>query len=183
LISDVQHLDIFLDAPFHRFRALDPDAREVGYGSYSDGAVQAATLSVPITAASPRTFDVPIEFPAPGSVVPLSAFQGEWPDPLASCPGFKQPAGLPVTLQLGRWSTVNSTAHSFSQGNTLLASCAFDASSYSNPDMQLQKFGRQLLKIWGAVILIPRAPLTSGTNYTVSITANEKDYEWSFTIE
>jgi len=33
LISDVQHLDIFLDAPFHRFRALDPDAREVGYGS------------------------------------------------------------------------------------------------------------------------------------------------------
>src|SRR6266851_1128192 len=26
LISDVQHLDIFLDAPFHRFRALDPDA-------------------------------------------------------------------------------------------------------------------------------------------------------------
>ncbi len=28
LISDVQHLDIFLDAPFHRFRALDPDARE-----------------------------------------------------------------------------------------------------------------------------------------------------------
>jgi hypothetical protein len=49
--------------------------------------------------------------------------------------------------------------------------------------MQLQKFGRQLLKIWGAVILIPRAPLTSGTNYTVSITANEKDYAWSFTIE
>ena len=78
---------------------------------------------------------------------------------------------------------MNSTAHSFSRGNTVLASCAFDASSYSNPDMQLQKLGRELLKTWGAVILIPRAPLTSGTNYTVSITANEKDYEWSFTIE
>jgi uncharacterized protein YkwD len=183
LISDDQHVDIFVNAPFHRFRALDPDADQVGYGSYSEAAMDAATLNVPLSAVGQGTFSAPIEFPAPGSIVPLSAFQGEWPDPLASCPGYKEPAGLAVTLELGRWITVTSAAHSFSQGNKIIASCLLDAPSYTNADQQMREFVRDILKTWGAVIVIPREPLTSGTDYSISITANDKDYKWSFTVE
>jgi hypothetical protein len=40
---------------------------------------------------------------------------------------------------------------------------------------------RVVLNASGMVILIPREPLHPGP-YTVSITANSKEYEWSFTV-
>src|SRR5262249_23118307 len=33
--------------------------------------------------------------------VPLRSFYLEWPDPRTSCPGYKYPNGLPITLELG----------------------------------------------------------------------------------
>ncbi len=37
-----------------------------------------------------------------------------------------------------------------------------------------------MLKSYGTVVVIPRAPLDKGAKYAVSMTANGKTYNWSF---
>jgi hypothetical protein len=45
LLSGSQQIDDFLAVPFHRLLILDPQIREIGYGSYTEGGLQAAVLS------------------------------------------------------------------------------------------------------------------------------------------
>jgi hypothetical protein len=60
--------------------------------------------------------------------------------------------------------------------------CAFDAPSYRNQNPTGQEFGRWNLRASGAVMIIPRSPLRPGSRYSVSITANDNTYAWSFTV-
>jgi hypothetical protein len=63
-----------------------------------------------------------------------------------------------------------------------MQACGIDSTSYSNPDAYSQDLGRNVLKSSGTVVLIPRAPLDKGAKYAVSMNANGKRYDWTFSI-
>lgn len=170
--------------PFHRVRILDPAVTKGGYGSYTEAGIQGSVLYLPVPSDAAKIFTQPIEFPPDGSSIGLAAYQsGEWPDPLASCPGYTAPTGLPITLELGRWFVANVSDYSLKTGGQTLESCVFNASTYNNPDEAAQARAQDVLKAYGTAVLIPRQPLASGQTYTVSITANGKTYNWSFSVE
>src|SRR5262249_44196483 len=64
-------------------------------------------------------------------------------------------------------------AHSFTANGLSLTNCVIDS---TNPSLGAS------LKSRGAVVLIPRQPLVSGTLYTVSMTVNGVPYSWSFRV-
>ncbi|MGH7933282.1 MAG: FHA domain-containing protein [Candidatus Binataceae bacterium] len=183
LVSGVQAVDDWVKGPFHRLAILNPEVLKAGLGSYTQSGFEAIGLYLPSPPSPAHPYGKPVEFPPPDSTIPLAIYEaGEWPDPLTSCPGYVAPTGLPVTLQLGAWIPVQVTAHSFTHDGTALEQCAFDAATYTNPGQATQNWARQGLKGSGAVILIPRAPLTSGERYSVSITAAGHTYAWSFAV-
>ncbi len=115
----------------------------------------------------------------------MTSFANEWPDPLTSCPGYTPPSGLAITVQLGADMDTHLSAYSLKRINTdgstiTLDVCGFDSTSYSNPDAYSQQLGRSVLKNDGIVALIPKSPLAQGTKYAVSITADDKNYHWTF---
>jgi hypothetical protein len=63
-----------------------------------------------------------------------------------------------------------------------IEACGIDANSYTNPDLPTQTTGRGLLHEYGALIIVPRNPLSIGL-YTVKLSANGSDYGWSFTVK
>jgi hypothetical protein len=185
---DTTAIDFWMSGPFHGVGILDPGLQQVGYGSYreADGGWQmGATLDVirGLGVISPSV-SFPIEYPGDGATIGLrSYFGGEWPDPLTACPGYITPSGLPIILQIGPGNlTPSVTAHSFMQGATPLEHCIFDETNYINPDSNTQSVGRSVLNARDAIVLIPRAPLTTGATYTVSITANGHTDTWSFVV-
>jgi uncharacterized protein YkwD len=185
LLSASQHIDDFLAIPFHRMPILDPQITEIGYGSYTERGLQAAMLYLPVPPEAETTFKQPIEFPPGGSSVGFATYQpgSEWPDPLSSCPGYVAPTGIPITLELGRWLIAEVSSYSVKAGNQTFESCVFNASTYNNPSEDAQTRARDILKAYGAIVLIPRQPLASSQTYTVSISANGKTYSWSFSVE
>ena len=184
-------IDGWMSLPFHRMPILNPRLTSAGFGQYCESEACAAGLNLfkgsqgkmPAGAAE----SLPIEFPPDGGVVAIRSFENEWPNPLTSCPGYGPPSGLAITLQLGNWMDTHLGEYSVAQvtadGNrTKIEACGIDSTSYSNPDAYSQDLGRNVLKSNGTVVLIPRAPLDEGAKYAVSMTANGKRYNWTFTI-
>lgn len=180
-------IDFWMTAPFHAIAILDPQLHTTGYGSYreGDGGWQAgATLDVIRGRGEvPAGTTFPILFPADGGETALRQYSGgEWPDPLSPCPGYEAPTGPPILLQIGSGNvTPNVTDFSFRRGDTVLASCLYDETSYVNGDPAAQNSGRSILNGRDAIVLIPRDPLTAGQSYTVRITVNGETVAWSFT--
>jgi uncharacterized protein YkwD len=179
-------VDGWLSLPFHRLPLLSPLLRSAGYGQYCEAGVCAAALNSE-TGADPihsvaRVLPRPIQFPPNGSIISLRAGENEWPDPLTACPGYAPPTGLAVTLQLGTWMAPHLTDFTLERGGRAIDACGFDATSYRNPDSQTQQAGREVLKTYGAVVLIPRKPLQSGSHYTVSLAVDGTSYRWSFSV-
>jgi uncharacterized protein YkwD len=183
-------VDDWMTGAFHRLNLLNPGLRQVAYGqSCGDSGVCVAGLNV-LAGTERLTFSAlpltaPLMFPPPGSTVGLGSLYGEWPDPTASCPGYRAPAGLPVTLQLGAMVNAKLGAYRLVRDGEApvdLEACGFDASSYSNPEEGAQQRGRDVLQSAGAVAVIPRAPLDKGASYTVSMTVNGREHKWSFSI-
>ncbi|MGH7934624.1 MAG: CAP domain-containing protein [Candidatus Binataceae bacterium] len=200
-------IDTWIAAPFHRFALLNPHLSRIGYGSFCENGVCAAAVNLtsdalpaalqirrrwssgaPVTGESEARgggigapFAHPIEFPPDRSVVDLLKFSSqEWPDPLTSCPGYKIPTGLSITLQLGTWLSPKISAWSLTSQGVPLETCAFDSDDYHNPQTLTQKLGRGGLEFYGAVVMIPRTPLKPDTRYTVSMKVEDMDYTWSF---
>lgn len=207
--SPVWAVDGWMAAPFHRFPLLNPDLYRVGYGDFCDSQVCAAAMNlgsdsmsptlmlrrriasgIPITGESEAlgggwgtSYSAAIKFPPDGATVELmSLYDNEWPNPLSNCPGYALPTGVPITLQLGRWLTPKIRSWSLTSDSKSLEVCAFDSSNYANPDELTQKLGRGNLEAFGAVMLVPRAPLKPGTSYTVSMVVQDVNYKWSFSI-
>lgn len=191
----------WLIAPFHRFSMLNPHLREAGYGEYCHDGACAAALNLSAgsriaayhrfysgggltdQASNTTVFDTPVEFPPDGSVLKLYEFPGgEWPDPLSSCPGYEPPTGLPISVQIGTWVKTRLSAYSVTENGKPVAVCGIDSTNYKNPDMLTQRDGRGGLRFFGAVILMPRKPLTPGASYKVSATVNGQKYDWSFKV-
>lgn len=182
-------IDGWMSLPFHRMPILNPRLTSAGFGLYCESEACAAGLNLlkgsqgkmpPGAAAS-----LPIEFPPDGGTVAIRSFENEWPNPLTSCPGYEAPSGLAITLQLGNWMDTHLSEYSVARQNvdgssTKIEACGIDSTSYSNPDAYSQDLGRNVLKSYGTVVLIPRAPLDKGAKYAVSMTANGKQYGWTF---
>ncbi|HPQ39932.1 MAG TPA: CAP domain-containing protein [bacterium] len=184
---DEYAVDMWMTGPFHAVGIIDPALHTSGFGSYreSDGGYQmGAGLDVLRgTGSIPASVSFPIIWPGNGSVVGLTSTGNEWPDPLASCPGYGGSAGLPLIVQLGPGNiTPSVTGSAFSRGGTPLDHCVFDETSYTNPDSSQQSLGRSVLNSRDAVVLIPKDPLVPGNTYTASITANGSTITWSFSV-
>ena len=188
-IEDTVPIDGWMQGPFHALGLIDPRLVSVGFGTYREaigrwhmGAALDVLQGLEWNLGASTAF--PVLWPAEGSTTPLSAYTGsENPDPLASCPEYSVPSGLPIVMQLGTGSaTPEVTDHSFWQGDTELDHCVFDETSYTNSDDSAQTLGRDVLAMRNAVVLIPRAPLTPDEGYTVSITASGQTYTWSFAV-
>jgi len=128
----------------------------------------------------------PLEFPPASIPFPSLADRvGEYPDPLSACHGFSMPVGVPIVLQLGapmQGEDVKISSNSLSDNGTPLDTCAYDATSYSNPDGYAQMQARRVLHAYGAVVVIPKNPLQAGRTYTVNIVADSQTYRWSFSV-
>ncbi len=179
-------IDYWMTAPFHRLSILNPGLHRVAYGAFCEVGICAAGLNVISDAdplpLKPRPLASPIKFPPQDARVELSSLQGEWPDPLSACAGFTSPAGLPVTLQLGPLVTSAVSAYSLAENGKKIAACIFAADSYLNSDPVAQRRGADVLKDFGAVVLVPRSPLEPGRTYTASITAGRQTHNWSFAV-
>jgi hypothetical protein len=182
-------LDGWMSLAFHRFWIINPGLRTAGYGQFCEDTVCVAGLDLLSGAANippdPAPFPQPLKFPPAGGTTRLNSSGNEWPNPLTACPGYNAPTGLPITLELGTMMEVHMSAYSLTLNGTApaaLEACGFDAASFANPDPAQQSRAKDLLHHFGAVVVIPRAPLNAG-NYSVSITANGHPYKWSFAIE
>jgi hypothetical protein len=183
-------IEDWIGGAFHRLPLLSRRLRAVGYDDRCEDHVCIAALNAqtdlePAKAGEP--YAAPVEFPAPGAEIDMTTFSQEWPDPLSSCPGYTRPTSLPITLQLGGF--LPATMQSFAVeridaggGAVKLEACGFDLSNYNNPTLSTEATARQVLKEHGAVVVIPRRPLEKGATYRVSITADGKPYQWTFSV-
>jgi hypothetical protein len=183
--TDLAAIAGWFQAPFHGVGILDPQLQQVGFGSFreQDGGYQMGAALDVIRGLDdlPGGIIFPIAWPGNGSSIPLTSFNGEYPNPLSSCPGYSTPAGLPIILQVGAGElSPQVTSHSFRLGNQELSHCVFHESSYSNPDRSAQSLGRAILDSRDAIVLIPEEPLVPGNTYSVSIMVNGDTHQWSF---
>lgn len=190
-------IDTWIRGPFHALGLLDPALATVGYGMFaSPGPGQrvgaAATLDVLRGRVSGAAVSRVVAFPGDGAVVPFpqgchggACYPGaESPNPLTACPGYTAPTGLPLILQLGERQPapqVSASALVDDDGRSL-AHCVFTAGSYDHPEPAQQALGRRVLASRGAIVLIPRRPLPSGTSYSVSVVAGRQRHTWSFSV-
>jgi hypothetical protein len=176
----------WMEVPFHRLQIINPYLRSVGYGTDCQGAVCFAALNsgtdINPAPAIPSFWHKPLVFPPDDSAMEINEFRSEWPDPLTSCPGYASPAGLPMTLELGHLIVPGFSSYSLrnADNGALLEACALDANTYVNPDKFAQTAARTVLRDFGAIIIVPRRPLSPG-RYTVSLSAGQ-GYSWSFSI-
>lgn len=179
-------INFWLSAPFHAAAVLNPQLQSVGYAEFHDdsGLVKmAAVLDVKSGLASePVDQHYPVYFPGNGRQTWIIRHSFlEYPDPLASCPGYEAPTGPPLLLQLGPdIVSPHVTDFQLEQGGQLLAACLFDQTTYRHEDEYAQELGRSILAEQRTVVLIPRYPLQVGSRYTVTITANGMTYRWHF---
>ena len=182
-------LDNWMQSPFHRFPILNPHLHSVGYGYMCEAGVCIASLNLngdvdPIMS-PPAPLAAPIEYPPNRTSIDMNSFDGEWPDPLTSCPGYSLPTGYPISIQLGTLVNPGVSNYSLKRASpdpTTLEACVFDGSTYKNPDSGTQAMMRNQLINFGAIVMMPRAPLDPGS-YLVSITAGGHEYSWSFSVD
>lgn len=173
-------IDSLLMVPFHRLSLLAPWAEVAGYGAAGKFPERVAALA--LRGRQGRDADLTVRFPPQGSKIAFAAMKSpEWPNPLASCPGYLLPVGLPITLQLPNPANLGSYSVTDLTTGQKLAACAFDAETYDNPDGTQQTYAHHALAANRAIVVIPRYPLQAGHQYQVEIQAGN-EYQWSFEI-
>ncbi len=189
--SPAWSIDGWMALPFHRMPILNPRLTSAGFGIYCEAGACAAGLNLLKGSQGKMPAGTagvgPIEFPPDGGIIAIRSFENEWPNPLTSCHGYEAPSGVAITLQLGDWMDTRLGGYSVARENadgsrTAVEACGIDSTSYSNPDAYSQELGRNVLKSYGTVVVIPRVPLDKGAKYAVSMTANGKQYDWTFSI-
>jgi uncharacterized protein YkwD len=181
-------IDRWIKGPHHRMLLLNPELQRIGYGYYCEDGLCAQIVDVEDGIAHEPVDpdkEVAIEFPPANSTMSLDDLPQESPDPLTACPGYKYPAGLPITFQIGAYAGAKLTSYSIvrtdAPGAPPIEACGFDAYSYRNPSRSQLGVVIGGLKAFSAVVVIPRHPLAPGS-YRATVTVNDRDYGWSFTI-
>jgi len=175
--TDDQAIDWWMQAPFHAMGMMDPRLTTTGFGSYREvksGWQEGGALDV-LRGNSFTGGQYPVYFPGNGTTEPLTTYNGgEFPDPLQACPGYSAPTGLPVFVQVGgNVATTALPVYSFLANGVNISACVIDS---NNPAVGSS------LAYRGGVIVVPRAPLQAGVNYTVALTVNGLPYTWSFSV-
>jgi len=181
----VWSINFWASAPFHLVDMLDPNLNNVGYGDYVEAGGDVAMASVLDIGSDPGRDPgtiYPVFFPGPGSstwVVRHSLY--EWPDPIASCPGYSRPTGAPIVLFLGNGNRIPQVENfRLAMGDTPLEACIFDQTTYTNNDSWALKTGREILSNNNAIVIMPRNPLAADETYTAQITTNGETFTWQF---
>ncbi len=179
-------IDAWMRGPFHAIGILDPQLGATGFGIAHDTGAPVRTAAV-LDVLTNRTGDpsavgFPVLFPGDQRAAPLDRYEGnELPDPLASCPGYTAPSGLPLLVQLAAFAPV--TASSLLRDGQPVEHCVFDGATYANAEAAHQSLGRAVLASRNAVVLIPREPLRKGSTYDASVTAGAETIAWRFTLD
>lgn len=181
--SDEQMVDAMMASPFHALNLLDPRLVEVGFGSYRHvdmfgGVVSGAAIDVFHGLDYAQSIPPYITFPFNGMNLPVLSYNGlAQPDPLTSCPGYTAPTGQALFILFGNegeQGQVQVTRTSLMDGNTPVAHCVITSSTYVHPNLDLQMQGRTALYERGAVMVIPRNPLTPGHVYSLDVDLSDQ---------
>ena len=181
-------IDAWVQGPYHRMLLFNPALQRIGYGYYCEQGLCAQVVDIEDgIAREPVDPDkqVAIEFPPANSTLSLSDLRHEEPSPLEACAGYAYPVGLPITFEIGSFTGAKLVSYSIVKKDAPRAkpieSCGYDAYTYRN-DLRSQ-MGAVVgtLKAFSGVVVIPRRPLDAG-NYRATVTVNDKEYSWSFTI-
>lgn len=189
-LSSTWPIENWMATPLGRLAILNLRLRGVGWGNACAHSACAAALDVTsdVLALPPEgeTFARPIVYPPRnGQITGLRMGFGGL-GVLRSCPDGTAPRGYPITLQTGQWQTPRLQSYQLKRedaaGNvTRVAVCGFDAGSYTSRDAAVQLLGRLLLKVFGAVVIIPRRPLAVPARYDVVLVVDGRTHRWSFT--
>jgi hypothetical protein len=95
--------------------------------------------------------------------------------------GYTLRVGLPITVQLGSGYRGRMQSYSMQGPAGAVETCGFDWITYRNPDPSTQEHAREVLRAFGAIVLIARRPLADGV-YKVSVGTGRQTFEWSFTV-
>jgi len=211
-LSGADFVDRLMTMPFSGLIPMVPQFSLVGLGAYCDSSLCAIVIpyrfalekSVRIALydgpASDRFWNpslglipietgrlrVPVEFPPDGSTVGLQSYDGgDYPEPLAACPGYTAPTGAPISIQLGEGygpdGSLEVESDSVTRDGNEIDSCLITAASYSSSNADQTKLGKYGLVRIGAAVIIPRAPLAPG-RYQVALKEAGKLYQWGFTV-
>lgn len=182
--TDRELIDGWMVAPFHSIHLFEPRLTRTAFASVqglSGRALPSAAVLNIIGGIGPRkTPDRAIVFPGRDSVVPLTTFAVETPDPLTSCPGYEAPAGMGLVVIFNEPAPLASATLATADG-VALESCVIDG-SYRNPNASAQATVRTILGQKNGVVVIPRLPLTPGTTYRATVAAGRQSVEWSFGV-
>jgi hypothetical protein len=177
-----------MSASFHALPLLDPELQMVGYGDFRDASSSfgmAATMDVKRGIRGlPADIQFPITFPKDGGQTWVTTFNlPEFPNSIASCPGFSQPTGAPIILQIGSGDRVpRVTSTELKRGDTPVPHCSFSETTYTNPNSYWQGVGRLILDVRDAIVIVPRSPLVVGQKYTVTVNTNGQVITWQFDV-
>jgi hypothetical protein len=173
--SDRKFVEQWITAPFHAAGLLDPKLATTGFGAYRRvGATPwpaAATLDVIRGRTAPDAV-APTLFPGDDSVLPVAqqAYRGgESPDPLSPCSGYAVNTGTPLFVLLPQAPAAATLTATVEKDDVAVDSCAYDETSYTNPDSATQALGRNVLAGRHQVVVIPKDPLTPGSHYDVGV--------------
>ncbi len=178
--------DYWMTAPFHALLMLNPRLHITGYGIFRDAASDmkmAATLDVKsVLHDSVESVVYPLTFPKNGGQTWfLESRLPEFPNPLASCPGYVRSVGAPLIVQIGpEDQTPVVTSSSITVDGTAVAHCVLTENTYYNENSYRQLAGRTILAQQNGIILIPRQPLEAGRTYAVNLVVNGIEIAWQF---
>ncbi len=211
-LSGADFVDRLLTMPFSGLIPMVPQFSLVGLGAYCDSGLCAIVIPyrfaleksvrialydgpasdrfwnpslglIPIETGRLRS---PVEFPPDGSTVGLQSYDGgDYPDPLAACPGYTAPTGAPISIQLGEGygpdGSLEVESDSVTRDGVEIESCLITAGSYSGGNGDQTELGKNGLERIGAAVIIPREPLAPG-HYQVGLKEAGKLYQWRFTV-
>jgi hypothetical protein len=211
-LSGAEFVDLLMTMPFSGLVPMVPQFSVAGLGAYCDPGLCAIVIpyrfalekSVRIALydgpASDRLWNpslgpipferarlrAPVEFPPNGATVNLQSFNGDdYPDPLAACPGYKAPTGIPISIQVGEGygpdGTLEVSSDLVTRDGVEIESCLITAASYVGRDDAQTAFGKSGFVRIGAAVLLPREPLAPG-QYKVALKEDDKLYEWEFSV-
>ncbi|MCW5863569.1 MAG: CAP domain-containing protein [Anaerolineae bacterium] len=176
----------WMSAPFHALPIIDPQLAATGFAEYrSPDALLGATATLDVRRGLgplPAGVVYPIRYPGDGASTWVLRYSlPEFPEALSTCPGYQQPTGAPIILQLGDGSlTPHVTATSLARDGQYLAHCWFDETTFTHPNEFRQRSARTILDQRDAIVIIPQEPLLLDATYAVRIDANGQTYTWSF---
>lgn len=179
-------INYWMSAPFHAVPLLDPQLAATGFAEYRDAAGPqplAATMDVARgLVLLPDSVSFPIMYPGNGQRTWVLRYSlPEFPEALSTCPGYQQPTGAPIILQIGDGREVpRVSAVALYRDGEYLAHCWFDETTFTHPNEFRQRSARTILDQRDAIVVIPQQPLLPDSTYSVRVDVNGQVYTWSF---